>query len=99
MKRLWIGAVAVVMIAGLWALPAVRDEARWRLAELRDTHRAYTTCTEKAWAKSSHTSEAWDRAGKRREGEAAHPRIPARLFWRWMVLDGSPEACVEHLEA
>ena len=97
-KKIWLCALVPAVIAGLCALPPVRDEARWRLAELRNTHRAYSAYIEKAAAKSRHRSKAYHRDIEIMEGREPHPRIPARLFWWWMVSNGSPEDCLEYLE-
>ena len=48
--------------------------------------------------KSRHRSKAYHRDIEIMEGRKPRPRIPARLFWWWMVWDGSPEDCVEYLE-
>jgi hypothetical protein len=89
-----LGAVVLGVLGGLLALPAARDEVRWRLAELRDTKRAYSDFAERARVNSRRRSPAYERASERLGCLRPNPRISPRLFWRWMRWDGSANACV-----
>lgn len=92
-------AVAAAAAAGgLMFVPAVRDEAHWRLARLRDTERAYRAYR-KTQSGRRHGPEAGRSSLLLSFGAPPRPRIPDRLFWWWMRWDGSTEACQEYLEA
>lgn len=93
-----LALVALVVLAGVLVWPAARDEVSWRLAELRDTKRAYSDFSDRARQNSRRGSQASERAAERMGCLRATPRISPGLFWRWMRWDGSPEACVEYLE-
>jgi hypothetical protein len=97
-KTKWFFALALTILIALSCMPRVRDEVKWRLAELRDTKRAYETYADSTSVKSPHRNEAYIRACDRMDSVKAHPHIPSRLFWWWMWLEGSPESCAEYLD-
>jgi hypothetical protein len=99
--RTWLraGAGVLAALALVRAFPAIREEARWFLARLRDSDRAYSAFVGATSWKSSHHEEALGREMRRSEGLRPDPRISPGLYWFWMAQDGSEDAWREYLAA